>query len=52
MKIILTNKLVYNVANKFFNALGYKIINKDLHYLINLEKFKKKQKKKISRRFY
>ena len=51
MKIILIKKFVYNVVNKFFNALGYKVINKDLHYLIDLEQFNKKQKKKSPENF-
>lgn len=51
MKNLSLKKFTYKLVNNCLNKLGYKIISKDLHYLINIEKFKKKTRKKSAENF-
>ena len=51
MKNLFSKKLIYKLVNNCLNKLGYKIINKNLHYLINIEKFKIKTNKKSAENF-
>ena len=51
MKNLFFKKFIYKLLNSCLNKLGYKIINKNLHYLINIEKFKNKTNKKSAENF-
>lgn len=51
MKTLFLKKFIYKSVSYFLNKLGYRIINKNLHYLIDIEKFKKRTKKKSPENF-
>ena len=51
MKTILIKRIVYRLVNKPLSLMGYKIINKNMHHLIDLEKFRVKTKIKTPEKF-
>ena len=51
MKTILIKRIVYRLVNKPLSLMGYKIINKNMHHLIDLEKFRVKTKIKTPEEF-